>query len=181
MPPPRLCVFSIADEPRAHRVLVVWPNLFLKVGHIEQAESAVDGAARHAAERCRTAGFPQVNVAGRFEKDFILRPAMNANRDLVRHSAGGHEQPGFLAEKCRDATLQLVDRRVFAEDIIADTAAAMAASIPGVGFVTVSLRRSIMKVHCSRRGTMSYCFFSSGPSSVLPPGGSPGTSGRQAS
>ena len=40
--------------------------------------------------------------------------------DEVAHRAAGHEQAGFLAEQLRGAFLEGVDRRVVAEDVVAD-------------------------------------------------------------
>ena len=40
--------------------------------------------------------------------------------DEVAHRAGGDEQAGLLAEQLRGAFLEGVDRRVVAEDVVAD-------------------------------------------------------------
>ncbi len=45
---------------------------------------------------------------------------MNPHRDLVCHRAGRHEETRFEAEQRGGAAFQFVDRRVFAEDIVAD-------------------------------------------------------------
>ena len=58
-------------------------------------------------------------MAGAFEEDFVLRAAVDAERDLVGHGARGHEQSGLVAEERRDMALQLVDRRILAEHVIA--------------------------------------------------------------
>ena len=87
-----------ADEPGADGVHVVRADLAFEVGDVEQPVVAVDRAAGDAAERRRAAGFPEVDVAGRFEEDFVLRPAVDADRDLVRHRARWDEQRRLLAE-----------------------------------------------------------------------------------
>ncbi len=38
----------------------------------------------------------------------------------VTHGPAGHEQPGFLAQQLGSASLQVYDRRVVLEDIVAD-------------------------------------------------------------
>ena len=60
-------------------------------------------------------------------------------RDQVALRAAGDEQRRFLAEHRRDPFLQRIDARVVAEDVVADSAAAIAARIAAVGRVTVSL------------------------------------------
>jgi len=45
---------------------------------------------------------------------------VSAQRDLVRHRSGRHEQRRFGAEEIRDALLELPHRRIFAVDVIAD-------------------------------------------------------------
>lgn len=55
--------------------------------------------------------------------DDHLRPPVGAPdkvADKVGHSAGGHEQGGLLSEQLRRLGLQPLDRRVFAEDVVAN-------------------------------------------------------------
>ena len=40
--------------------------------------------------------------------------------DEIAHRAAGDEQPGLLAEQLRGALLEGVDRRIVAEDVVAD-------------------------------------------------------------
>ena len=109
-----------ADEPGVDGVHVVGADLALEVGDAQQAIAAVDRPAGDAAERRRAAGFPEADVAGRFEEDFVLRSAVDADRDLVRHRSRWDEEAGFLAEEGRGAAFEFVDGGVFAEDVIAD-------------------------------------------------------------
>ena len=64
-------------------------------------------------------------------------------RDEVALGAAGDEEAGFLAEQLGGALLERVDRGVVAEDVVADSASAIARRISGDGRVTVSLRMSI--------------------------------------
>ena len=84
-------------------------------------------------------------MAGRFEEDFVLRSAVDADRDLVRHRARWDEQrrpPCRTGPAVRRSSSLTVGSSPKTSSPTA--AAVMAASMPGVGFVTVSLRRSIM-------------------------------------
>ena len=71
------------------------------------------------------------------------RLRLRAERDLVRHRRGRQEERRLVAEQLGHAALQLVDGRILAVLLVADLGGAIAASIAGVGFVSVSERRSI--------------------------------------
>ena len=64
--------------------------------------------------------------------------------NLIPHRARGDEERGLFLEDFGGAFLQAVDARVFEETSSPTSASAMARRIVGVGFVTVSLRRSMM-------------------------------------
>ena len=118
VPPPRLCVFS----RQTRRVRTAWTSS----GRIVSSKSASSSRPKRPS-RVRqvtplsaggSAGFPQGNVAGGFEQDLVLRPAVYPHGNLVRHGPGRNEQPGLLAKHRRDAAFQLVDRGVFPENVV---------------------------------------------------------------
>ena len=52
--------------------------------------------------------------------DLVAGPAVDQDRNLVAHGAGGEEQGRFLAEKIGDARAQAIDARVLAALLVAD-------------------------------------------------------------
>ena len=68
---------------------------------------------------------------------------MQPEADLVRHRAGGDEQRRLLAQQLGHPLCEPMHRGVFVKTSSPTSAAAMAARIPAVGRVTVSLRKSM--------------------------------------
>ncbi len=92
----------------------------------------------------RTAAFVFVGVGLLTDDVFLAALTMGHQCQQVAHGAGGHEQRRGKAQALGQFGFQLVDAGIFAIHVIAaDGALAMASSMPGVGWVTVSLRRSI--------------------------------------
>ena len=67
-----------------------------------------------------TAVLVDKNVRRLLGQQHVPRPAVQLERDLVRHRRRRHEQRGFLAEQLRDAALELVDGRVLALLLVSD-------------------------------------------------------------
>src|SRR5262249_38011609 len=112
-----------ADEPRFNQMIVDGPYLALELADVDDAVVAVDGPAGHAREHGRAADLELIDVAARLAEHLVAGLRVGLDADLVRHRAGGDEQCGFLAEEVGDFLLEPVDRRIFAEDIVAQLGA----------------------------------------------------------
>jgi len=73
-----------------------------------------------AGETRRRSAFVADHMGTGLDDDLVARPGVQADGELVRHRAGGHEERGFLAEQPCRHLLQTIDGRVFAEDVVAD-------------------------------------------------------------
>ena len=56
------------------------------------------------------------------------------DRGLITHRTGGHKDRCFLLKNLRRAFLQMIDRRIFAIDVVADFGAGHRAAHRGRGF-----------------------------------------------
>ena len=101
-------------------VIVVRPDLPLELSHVQDAVIALQGPAHDAGQDGRTSRLVVVDVATDIAEEFVAGLRVDLDADLVRHRAGRHVQGSFFAEQRRDALLQPIHRRVFAEDIVAD-------------------------------------------------------------
>ena len=79
-----------------------------------------NGSRRGAHDDRMAAGLPVDDVRSRSCDELKAPPEMRQHRDQVAHRPGNDEQAGVLAEQRRRTLLQGVDRRVFAEDVVAD-------------------------------------------------------------
>src|ERR1700675_2415558 len=73
-------------------------------------------ATRYRGHRCK---FVEVDVAALFAKDFVSVVGPDFDGDEVAHAARGNEQSRFLPEDFRSAFLELVDRGIFAVNVVA--------------------------------------------------------------
>ena len=73
-----------------------------------------------AGERGERAGLVAPAVRVLADDDLVAGPRVRAQRDLVRHRAGRHEQRGLGAEQRGDALLEPAHRRILAVDVVAD-------------------------------------------------------------
>ena len=78
------------------------------------------------------------------QDDLIAAPAVRQHRRQVAHRARGHKQAGLFAQALGGHLLQAVDGGVFAVDIVPHLGLAMASRMAGVGWVTVSERKSMI-------------------------------------
>src|SRR5262249_52493556 len=108
------------DKACAYQVIVLGPDLVLELRHVENAAVAGKSTTGHAAVNRRPARLGIVDVATRAAEQLVARLGMDANGDGVRHGSRRHEQGGLLAQQSGHALLQPVDRRVLAEDVVAD-------------------------------------------------------------
>ena len=84
------------------------------------------------------------------DDDHVAGTAEDAQRDLVRHHAGGDEDRGGLADERGVGLLELDDGRVLAVAVVADVASAIARRIASVG-----LRDGVApQVHGARHAAM---------------------------
>ena len=84
-----------------------------------------------------------VDVAAGLADHLVAGPTVEPNGDQIGHRAAGHEEGSLLVEQLGHAVLQAMDRGIVAKNVVAHVgAAAIAARIPAVGWVTVSLRKS---------------------------------------
>ena len=91
------------DEPRARRVVIVnGPNAVDELLERQHAAVAFDRLRRHAEELAVRALLVVVDVAIGFAEEFVARPAVDADPELVAHRARGNEQGRFLAEHLGD-------------------------------------------------------------------------------
>ena len=81
-----------------------------------------------------------------FGDDFLARLCVTADRQLIGHRSGWDEQGGLFAEEPGHHLLESIDGGVFAVYVVADLSARHRLAHGSVGFVTVSLRRSMIRI-----------------------------------
>ena len=94
-----------------------------RVAHVierEQAAIALERSRRHARQPGDAAGLPDVNVRRRRAQQLIAGLRIDADADLVGHRAGRNKQGRLLAEQLGGPGLETLDRRIVAEDVVAD-------------------------------------------------------------
>ena len=88
--------------------------------------------------------FVQENMASVAQQHFISALAKAEHADEVSHGATGNKESRLLAGFFCGQGFQFFKGRVFFENIIPDFGIGLASRIAGVGWVNVSLLRSIM-------------------------------------
>jgi len=133
-----------ADEPRADGVHVVGLDRPFEVRDVEDAVLAGDRPHVTPLSAAGPAGFPQHDVCGLLNDRLVAGAAVDANRDLVPHGTGGNEEAASMPKKSAMRASSSFTVGSSPKTSSPTRAATMAASMPGDGRVTVSLRRSIM-------------------------------------
>ena len=119
-PPPRLCVFSIATSVVGGNIM--WPGAL----NAARNSASVNSPPLPICVNCTPALAPPApdlvpdHVRFVAEHDIVAGPRQDLERDLIGHRAARNEDRGLLAEQCRHAFLQQVDRRIFAVLVVAD-------------------------------------------------------------
>ena len=109
-----------ADQPRPDVMGVVGTDETAQVVEREEAAVAFERPRRHAREPGDPAGLPDVDVRRRAAQELVAGLRVHADGDLVGHRAGGDEDRGLLAQELGGPFLEGLDRRVVAEDVVAD-------------------------------------------------------------
>jgi hypothetical protein len=81
-------------------------------GGAENPPLAWQATDHHAADRTRTTGLAGLDVRILMRQDFIARPAMRRDRDLVAHGTGRHEHRRLLAQQRRGPVAQIPHRGI---------------------------------------------------------------------
>ena len=119
---PALAVLGVLDlDQRRRRVEQVAARLARRE-ELVGGEAAVgaDRGELHADERRGGAGLVPRRVALDADDDVVAGPAVELERELVRHRPGRDEQRGLLPEQRRDLLLQPQHARVLAVLVVAD-------------------------------------------------------------
>ena len=103
-----------------------------------------------AAQRPPAALFVDVGVGLVAQDHLVAAAAVRQQADQVAHGAGGDEQGRLFAQPVGGQRLQPLDGRVVAENVVAHLGPAIAGRMAGVGWVKVSLRRSMRGVEVMR-------------------------------
>ena len=99
----------------------------------EAGAPAVEQAHLHPGQCRRRAGLVTVNVRIGVEQDRVAGPRERADRQLVGHRSGRHEQRRLLAEQFRRAAFQFLHGQVIAQHIVADDGTCHGLAHGGVG------------------------------------------------
>ena len=106
-------------QPRARRIAVhVADRIGELIGRVDTG-LAVERTHHGTGQRCRAAAFGGNDVRRAIADHLVAGAAMDQQRDLVAHGAGGEEHRRLLAQKGRHAGLERIDGGVLAALLVA--------------------------------------------------------------
>ncbi len=109
------------QQAGAREMGVVWLDLRVDLGKRHGSIRRLGDRLRlNAAEHGRAARLPSIGMRHLADQIFVAALAMRHQCAEVALRAGGNKQRGLLAEQPGDPALQSIDRRIVAEDIVAD-------------------------------------------------------------
>ena len=121
--PPAAAVVRVlqADQPGPDVMHVVRrPDGVAQVVERQQAAIPLERPRRHARQPGDPARFPDVDVRRRRAQQLVAGLRIDADADLVGHRARRNKHGRLLAKQLGGPGLEALDRRVIAEDVVAD-------------------------------------------------------------
>ena len=113
-------MFFEPDQPRADVMNVGRTNGIGQIVDRKQPAISLERPCCHSRVAGNSTGFPDVNMRGRGTKQLVAGPGVHANGNLIGHGSRGNIDGRFLAQKLGRAGLEHLDRRVVAEDVVAN-------------------------------------------------------------
>ena len=111
------------DEPSGEGVWIFRPDRHFNLSGVKDATICRDHMELHARQRGGSALLVPHDMGSTFDNDFVPRPGLDTDGQLVRHRAGWDKECVGLPKEGRGHFLETVDSGILPIDVIADLSA----------------------------------------------------------